>query len=261
MTSIILSGCLGAMGRKVSELARERDDCVIAAGIDIAVPEHPESIGYPVFTSFDKCGVEADVIVDFSHNSLIGPLLDYAKARNIPAVLCTTGYSAEQLALIDEASKTLPLFRSGNMSLGINLLISLAKKAASVLGTTFDIEITERHHNQKLDAPSGTALMIADAVSETLGTSPSYEYDRHSRRMKRPHNEIGLHSVRGGTIVGEHEVLFAGPSEELIITHRSESKGILAAGALSAAVFMRGKPAGSYDMDSLLNSGASSGAQ
>ena len=240
------------MGRSITELARKRDDCVIAAGIDIASPEHPEALDYPVFTSFDQCTAEADVIVDFSHNSLIEPLLAFAREHSMPAVLCTTGYSDAQLELIDKASESVPVFRSGNMSLGINLLISLAKMAAQVLGGTFDIEITERHHNQKLDSPSGTALMIANAISDTLGTSPSYEYDRHSRRMKRPHNEIGLHSVRGGTIVGEHEVLFAGPSEELIITHRAESKGILAAGALSAAVFMRGKPAGRYDMDSLL---------
>lgn len=248
-TRILLSGCSGDMGRKVTELAAAREDCEIVAGIDL---RGSNIASYPVYSSFGECTAEADVIVDFSHNSLIEPLLAYARARNMPVVLCATGYSREQLDMIKAASEYLPVFRTGNLSLGINLLISLVKQATRVLGGSFDIEIIETHHRKKEDAPSGTAIMIADAVSDTLNTSPSYEYDRHSRRMARPDNEIGIHSVRGGTIVGNHEVLFAGHNEELIISHRAESKGVFAAGALSAAVFMHGRDAGMYDMDSLI---------
>ena len=168
------------------------------------------------------------------------------------AVLCTTGYSAEQTREIQEASKELPLFYSRNMSLGINLLIELAKKAEAVLGDAFDVEIVEMHHNQKIDAPSGTALMIADAINQVRNDSMQYVYDRHSQRKKREKQEIGLHSVRGGTIVGEHQVIFAGQSEVITLSHSAQSKELFAAGAVNAAVFMAGKVPGLYDMSHMI---------
>ncbi len=237
------------MGRTITQLVAGRDDCEITCGVDI---RQPETAAYPVFATFAECNVESDVIIDFSNPTLLEPLIAYARERNMPVVLCTTGYSEQQLESINWAASDIPVFKTGNLSLGINLLISLAKKATEVLGDSFDIEIVEQHHNQKLDAPSGTALMIADSIAETLDTSPTYEYDRHSRRRKRDHNEIGIHSVRGGTITGVHEVIFAGANEEVVLTHRAESKGVFAAGAVSAARYMVGKPAGMYDMNSLI---------
>jgi len=250
MTRIILSGCSGAMGRNVTQVAASRDNCSIVAGIDIRLPEAAK---YPVFTSLAECTVEADVIVDFSAPAALDGLLAYAEKKNIPLVLCATGYSDEQLAAIREASNRIAIFKTGNLSLGINLLIRLAEKAASVLGEDFDIEIVEKHHNQKVDAPSGTALMIADAISDTLEERPHYVYDRHSRRMKRDKDEIGIHAIRGGTITGQHEVIFAGHNEVVTITHTAESKGVFATGAVNAAIFMAGKPAGMYDMNDLLS--------
>ncbi len=250
MTRIILCGCGGAMGRAVTQIVESRDGFEIAAGIDLRSGGHCH---YPVFESFDKCNVEADVIIDFSLPSLLDSMLGYAKAHKLPVIICTTGYSDEQKQQIMAASEELAVFYSGNMSLGINLLIALASKAASVLGGSFDIEIIEKHHNQKVDAPSGTALMIADSISKTLETAPTYEFDRHSRRMKRPKNEIGIHSVRGGTIVGEHEVIFAGESEVVTLSHSAQSKTVFASGAVNASAFMVGKPAGLYDMNSMLS--------
>lgn len=250
MTRIILSGCSGAMGCNVTRLAASRDNCTIVAGIDIHLPE---AATYPIFTSPAECTVDADVIIDFSSPAALEGLLAYAEKKGLPLVLCATGYSDEQLATIKEASKRLAIFKTGNLSLGINLLIRLAEKAASVLGEDFDIEIVEKHHNLKVDAPSGTALMIADAISDTLEQRPHYVYDRHSRRMRREKDEIGIHAIRGGTITGQHEVIFAGHNEVITLTHTAESKGVFAAGALNAAVFMAGKPAGMYDMNDLLS--------
>lgn len=249
MTRILLSGCCGAMGNAVTQIAENRDDCCVAAGIDIRDAARP----YPVFHTFDECNVECDVIIDFSLPDALDSLLSFAKSRNLPVIICTTGYNDEQKQKIFAAAEEIPVFYSGNMSLGINLLIALAKKAASVLGSTFDIEIIEKHHNQKVDAPSGTALMIADGISEVLDTNPNYEFDRHSKRMKRPKNEIGIHAVRGGTIVGEHEVIFAGESEVVSLSHHAQSKGVFASGAVNAAAFICGKPAGLYDMNSMLS--------
>ncbi|MBQ9994037.1 MAG: 4-hydroxy-tetrahydrodipicolinate reductase [Clostridia bacterium] len=250
MTKILLSGCNGAMGRTVTQLVASRDDCCIAAGIDIS----PASCAdFPVYTSFEQCDTEVDVIIDFSLPAALDSLLTFSITKQIPAVICTTGFSDEQVSAIRAASEKAPIFFSGNMSLGINLLIQLAKKAASVLGDTFDIEIVEKHHNLKIDAPSGTALMIANAVSDTLGTSPRYEFDRHSKRMRREKNEIGIHAIRGGTIAGEHDVIFAGPNEVVTLSHHAQSKGVFAAGAVNAAVFMVGRPAGLYDMNDILS--------
>ena len=193
------------------------------------------------------------MLIDFSHPSVLSSLLEYGKQHHLPLVLCTTGYSKEQTEAVRAASAEIPIFSSGNMSLGINLLIELSKKAAQVLGEGFDIEIVEMHHNQKIDAPSGTALMLADAISEVEPHPMTYQYDRHSRRAKREHNEIGIHSVRGGTIVGEHEVIFAGHHEVIRLSHSAYSKEVFAAGAVNAAVFLSTQEPGMYQMSDLLS--------
>ncbi len=248
MIRILLSGCNGHMGRVIRSIVAGRDDCCICAGVDL----NPQPTDFPVYTSFENIAETPDVVIDFSHPSVLSPLLAYAHGKNVPLVLCTTGYSAEQTQQVRDAAKELPVFYSRNMSIGINLLIGLAKKAAQVLGDDFDIEIIEKHHNQKIDAPSGTALMIADAIAAERETESKYMYDRHSQRKKREKAEIGLHAVRGGTIVGEHEVIFAGNSEVITISHSAQSKEVFAVGAVNAAVYMAGKKAGLYDMADLI---------
>lgn len=249
MTNIILCGCGGKMGAAITAIVNERDDCEIVAGVDVNTSC---SRGYQVYTAIADVHEAADVIIDFSHPSTLDSILAYAVEKQVPAILCTTGYSEGQLSQIEEASKKVALFHSGNMSLGINLLIALSRKAAQILGGSFDVEIVEKHHNQKIDAPSGTALMIAKAISEELPYDARYEYDRHSVRRKRERTEIGIHSVRGGTIVGEHEVIFAGHDEVISLSHSAQSKGVFAAGAVNAAVFMKDKPAGLYDMNDMI---------
>jgi 4-hydroxy-tetrahydrodipicolinate reductase len=238
------------MGNQISEGIKARSDCITVAGIDVNGSAKKE---YPVFSRPSEINCEADVLIDFSNPSLLSPLLEFGLARKMPLVICTTGYSEEQTAQIRKASESIPVFYSGNMSLGVNLVIELAKKAAAVLGDQFDIEIIEKHHNQKLDAPSGTALMIADAISEIRDGKTNYVYDRHSQRKKREKSEIGIHSIRGGSIVGEHEVLFAGPGEVISISHSAQSKEIFATGSINAALFLAGKPAGLYRMADLIS--------
>ncbi len=250
MVDIILCGCGGKMGAAVQTAVKDRENCRIVAGIDITGQPQPD---FPVYTAPEAVQETAQVIIDFSHPTALEPILDYC--RNHPgtaAVLCTTGYSKEQVERIQEESKLLPLFYSRNMSLGINLLIELSKKAEAVLGDSFDVEIVEMHHNQKLDAPSGTALMLADAINGVRQKQMKYTYDRHSQRKKREKNEIGLHSVRGGTIVGEHQVIFSGLHEVLTLSHSAQSKELFASGAVNAAIFMNGKEAGLYDMSDLI---------
>lgn len=249
MKRIILSGCNGKMGRIIAACVKDRADCTVVAGIDVTGEAYD---AFPVFTSPEQCAADADVMIDFSHPSALGPLLEYAAARHIPAVIATTGLSEEQIALIREAARKVPLFFSFNMSLGVNLLCELAKKAAAVLGGQFDIEIVEKHHNRKIDAPSGTALMLADEVSTALRERPKYVYDRHSVRQKRGKDEIGLHSIRGGTIVGEHEVIFAGHDEVITLTHTAMSREVFATGSVNAAVFLCGRPNGLYSMSDLV---------
>lgn len=251
MTKIIMNGCNGKMGRVITELAAADADCEIVAGIDINTDT---SNDYPVFSTPQEFTGEADVIIDFSHPSCLDGLLSYCKERQLPIIVATTGFSEEDRVKINEASEEIPVFFSANMSLGINLLISLAKQATKLLEGSFDIEIVEKHHNKKLDAPSGTALAIADAIDETLSYPAEYVYDRHSVRRKRRPTEIGLHSVRGGTIVGEHEVIFAGKDEVIELRHSAHSKEIFAVGAIKAAKFMCGKSAGMYDMNDLISS-------
>ena len=249
MTNIILSGANGKMGKVITAMVAENDDLNIVCGFDV----NTESNTFPVYTNPVEYTGEADVIIDFSHPSAFENLTEYALQRKLPIIMCTTGLSSVQLKKLEEMSKEIPVFFSANMSLGINLLIQLAKKATEILNG-FDIEIVERHHNQKIDAPSGTALAIADAINESMVSDAEYVYDRHSKRCKRSKNEIGIHAVRGGTIVGDHSVIFAGKDEVIELNHSAHSKEVFASGALAAARFMKGKPAGFYNMTDLVNS-------
>lgn len=250
MVNIALVGCNGKMGKAVTSAVQSRNDCKIIFGAD---PYGTSAYDYPVFASLSASNEKADVIIDFSNPASLDDVLAYALENKVPCVLCTTGYSPEQVEKIKKASESVAIFYSGNMSLGINLLIELSKEAAKILGAAdFDIEIVEKHHNQKIDAPSGTALMIADSISDTLAEEPQYVYDRHSYRKKRAKNEIGIHSVRGGTIVGEHEVIFAGHDEVVTISHQAQSKEVFAVGAVNAAVYLADQGAGMYNMGNLL---------
>lgn len=248
-TKIILSGCCGKMGRTIAACAAEREDCVIVAGIDLVTEPYSD---FPIFSQPADCTVSGDVIVDFSHPSNLTRLLSFALREGKPVVLATTGYSREQIEELTEASKKIPVFFSFNMSLGVNLLIDLAKRATKALGSSFDVEIIEKHHNQKLDAPSGTAIMLANAIRDTMATDPVYVYDRHSQRKKRTNNEIGIHSVRGGTIVGDHEVIFAGKDEVITLSHTAYSKAVFATGSLNAARFLHRQQPGLYSMGDLV---------
>ena len=250
MLKILLSGCNGYMGRVVTAIADGDPDITIVAGIDLVAVQ---SGAYPVYAApaeFPDC---ADVIVDFSSPSALDGLLAYGISKNIPLVLCATGYSPEQIAAIGAAAEQIPIFRSGNMSLGINLLADLVRRACAVLGSTFDVEIVERHHRRKVDAPSGTALMLADAAASALPYDPEYIFERQSSSQARRDNEIGISAVRGGTIVGGHEVIFAGLDEVIELRHTASSRDIFAVGAIRAAKFICGvdKP-GLYDMSDVL---------
>lgn len=250
MTKIIMNGCNGRMGQVITRLVADDNDCQIVAGFDI---NDSTQNTYPVFTNPDDFTGEADVVIDFSHPSALTGVLSYCKKRKLPVILATTGYTEEQKAEFKAASNEIPVFFSANMSLGINLLIDLAKKATKLLEGNFDIEIVERHHNQKIDAPSGTALAIADAIDETLSYPAEYVYDRHSVRRKRKNTEIGIHSVRGGTIVGDHDVIFAGTDEVIELKHSAHSKEVFAVGAVKAAKFIATKPAGMYSMKDIID--------
>ena len=252
MTRLIISGCNGHMGRVVEDVCATAGDITVAAGFDILGAGDRQ---FPVFSTPDQFTGEADVVVDFSHPAALTPLLDFCRARKLPAVLATTGYTPEQLAEIDAAAQEIPLFRSANMSLGVNVVRELVKKAAAIL-TDFDIEIVERHHRRKVDAPSGTALMLADAAAQAVPYEPEYIYERESVRRPREKREIGIASVRGGTIVGDHTVLFAGRDEVIEITHHAASREVFAAGAVRAAKFLAGGLApGLYSMADLVDSG------
>lgn len=250
MTRIIMHGCNGAMGQVITDIVRKDEQATIVAGIDI-VDNHNN--GYPVFTDIDNCDVEADVIIDFASPKAMDKLLAYCKKTKTPAVLCTTGLSKEQIDAINETSKEVAIFKSANMSLGITILSKLLKEAAKVLANDFDIEIVERHHNQKVDAPSGTALLLADSINEALNNEYNYVYDRSQVREKRNKKDIGISAVRGGTIVGDHEVIFAGTDEVIEFKHTAYSKAVFAKGAVSAAKFLAGKEAGMYDMSDVVD--------
>ena len=242
MLKILLSGACGRMGRQVANLAEE-EQAVIAAGVDV----HAEQGAFPVYPSFSFVQEEADVIIDFSRPECLSSLLSYAKAHRLPVVLAATGYNEADLAAITEAAKEIPIFRSANMSLGVYVLKALAHQAAKLL-PGFDIEIVEKHHNQKIDAPSGTALMLYDAVSQAQSVPV---YGRNGRTQKREKNEIGIHAVRGGTVPGEHEVGFYGPAEVVLLSHSAQDRSIFARGALRAAHFLASQQPGEYSMDDL----------
>lgn len=246
MVRIIMHGCNGKMGQVITGLVADDPNAQIVAGIDIA---DNRDNGYPVFTDIKKCDVAADVIVDFAAAVAVDALLDYSEEKQIPVVLCTTGLSDEQLAKVKECSAKVAILKSANMSLGINTLMKLLKDAANVFAPAgYDIEIVEKHHNQKVDAPSGTAIALADSINEARGGEYEYVYDRSQVRKKRDKKELGISAVRGGTIVGEHEVIFAGIDEVIEFKHTAYSKSVFAKGAVEAAKFLAGKPAGMYDM-------------
>lgn len=251
MTKVIMHGCNGHMGKVISELVAKDDAIEIVAGIDLNTEEN---FGYPVFANIMDCDVEADAIIDFSVAVAVDALLDFVKEKGIPVVLCTTGLSDEQLAKVEEVSKDVAVLKSANMSLGINTLMKLLKMATEVLADRgYDIEIVEKHHNQKLDAPSGTALALADVINETKDNRYEYVYDRSQKREKRSDNEIGISAVRGGTIVGQHNVIYAGTDEVIEIQHTAYSKAVFAKGAIDAAKFLAGKGPGMYDMSDVID--------
>lgn len=246
MTRIIMHGCNGKMGQVITGICRDDADATIVAGVDVV---DNRQNGYPVFTDINDCNVEADVIIDFAAAAAVDKLLEYAVAKKIPVVLCTTGLSPGQLNKVRQASQEVAVLKSANMSLGINTIMKLLKEAANVFAPAgFDIEIVEKHHNQKVDAPSGTALALADSINEARNNEYEYVYDRSQVRQKRGKKELGISAVRGGTIVGEHEVIFAGMDEVIEIKHTAYSKSVFAKGAVEAGKFLAGKPAGMYDM-------------
>lgn len=251
MTNVIMHGCNGKMGQTIAGLIAADDEITLVAGVDVFDQgKNP----FPVFKSISECDIKADVIIDFSTASAVDELLAYCVKTKTPCVVCTTGLSEEQIAKVTEASEKVAILRSANMSLGINMLMKLLKEAAGILAPAgFDIEIVEKHHNLKIDAPSGTALALGDSVNEALNHEYEYVYDRSQRRIKRPKKEIGYAAVRGGTIVGEHDVIFAGADEVVTFSHTAYSKAVFGKGAVQAAKFLKGKEAGLYDMSHVID--------
>ncbi|MCI7262853.1 MAG: 4-hydroxy-tetrahydrodipicolinate reductase [Clostridium sp.] len=246
MIRAIMHGCNGAMGQVISGLVENDEEISIVAGIDIA--DNKKNL-YPVFSSLEECDVEADVVIDFSNAKAVDAMLEACAAKKLPVVVCTTGLSEAQVAEVEETAKKTAVLRSANMSLGINVLLKLLKEAAQVLAPAgFDIEILEKHHNQKVDAPSGTALALADSINEAMDHAYHYKYDRTAERVKRDRTEIGIQAIRGGSIVGEHDVYFAGKDEVITFSHTAYSKAIFAKGAIQAAKFLAGKQPGLYTM-------------
>ncbi len=250
MIKILMHGCNGKMGRMITEIVKNDENAVISAGVD-TYTEVPND--YPVFDSLEKCDVDTDVVIDFSNAGAVDSLLDYCVEKKLPVVLCTTGLSEEQLKKVNTASQQIPVLKSANMSVGINLLLKLLAEAAKVLGPAgYDIELVERHHNQKVDAPSGTALALADSINASLDNQYTYVYDRSQVRKKREKNEIGISAVRGGTIVGDHEVIFAGTDEVIEFKHSAYSRSVFGKGAVEAAKFLAGQEPGMYDMGDVI---------
>ncbi|SHK22568.1 dihydrodipicolinate reductase [Hathewaya proteolytica DSM 3090] len=251
MTKIILSGCLGKMGTMISNCIKENPLAEIVAGIDINNKDQNNNYPYPVFDNILKCNVEADVIIDFSRPSSLNSLISFCELKSMPIVLCTTGFTDGQLSQIGELSHKVAVFKSANMSIGINVINSVLKSIASKLYDDYDIEIIEKHHNQKVDSPSGTALLLADTIKDSLNSPVNYVEGR-SGISKRNHNDIGIHAIRGGNIVGDHTVIFAGTGECIEFTHKAISREVFAIGAIKAAIFLKGKGPGLYNMDDLL---------
>lgn len=249
MIKVIMHGCNGKMGQIITDIISKEDDIAIVAGVDSFTQRKNE---YPVFDTIMKCHVKADVIIDFSSADAVDSLLEYCEKNQMPVVLCTTGLTERQLQKIDSASKKVAILKSANMSVGINLLYKLVQEATKMLAKDYDIEIVERHHNQKVDAPSGTALAFGEKINEVLDDEYQFVYDRSKQREKRSKREIGFSAVRGGSIVGEHEILFAGLDEVIEFKHTAYSKAIFGKGAVTAAKFLAGKPAGKYDMSDVI---------
>ena len=251
MTKMIMYGCNGRMGKMITGIVNDDPDITIVAGVDLVTTANE---GYPVYDDINKVKEQADVVVDFGNAKAVDGLLDWCLANKMPLVECTTGLSDEQLNRINEASGTIAMFKSANMSLGINLLQKILKEnAAKLVEAGFDVEIVEKHHKTKLDAPSGTALALADSVNEGISEKKDYVFDRSGRRMARPETEIGISAVRGGTIVGDHDVIFAGQDEVITLSHTAYSRAVFAKGAVQAAKFVAGKSAGAYDMSDVIN--------
>lgn len=254
MVKVIMHGCNGRMGQVISGLIAADEEVELVAGVDVS---NHISNPYPVFSSISECDVKADVIIDFASAKAVDGLLEYCVKEQVPCVLCTTGLSEEQLKKVKEASGKVAILKSANMSLGINLLLKMLKEAARVLaGAGYDMEIVEKHHNQKLDAPSGTALALADSINEELNGEYEYVFDRSQVRQKRNEKEIGISAVRGGTIVGDHDVIFAGMDEVITFSHTAYSRSVFGKGAIQAAKFLKGKEAGMYDMSHVVEAGS-----
>ena len=250
MTKMIMHGCNGRMGKVIIDLVKEDNDIEVVAGVDAFGDNNYD---FPVYKSLDECTTDADVIVDFSNASAVEGLLNYCTRKNVPVVLCSTGFSEQQLNMVKEASTKVAVLKSANMSVGVNALIKVLKEVSPMFAAAgFDIEIVEKHHNQKLDSPSGTAIALADSINESLDNEMDYVYDRSTRREKRHQKEIGISAVRGGTIVGDHDVIFAGHDEVVTLSHRAYSRAIFGKGAIEAAKFLADKPAGMYDMSDVL---------
>lgn len=250
MVKIIMHGCNGRMGQVITKMVKDDENAVIVAGVD---PFDGITNDYPLFKTIDECNVDADVVIDFAAKSAVEGLLNYCVDKKLPLVLCTTGLDALELKLIEEASLKIPVLKSANMSLGINLIMKILKEYSSLLADEgYDIEIVEKHHNQKKDAPSGTALALADAINDATKSRYQYTYDRHEKLAKRDKLEIGISSVRGGTIVGEHEVIFAGEDEVITFEHTAYSRSLFAKGAITAAKFLAGKEPGYYSMQDVI---------
>ena len=247
---ILMNGCCGYMGRAIAGICKKESDCEIVCGVDIS--DNTEGLDFPVFKEASEVDVDFDVIIDFSHFSCIPKIFELALNRKKPIVCCTTGLSESDLKILEDASKEIPVFKSANMSLGINVMIALCRKMTNILYPGYDIEIVEAHHNRKLDAPSGTALMIADAIKDEIEGDVNYVYDRQSVRQKRDVKDIGISSIRGGNIVGEHEVMFIGEEEILKISHSAQTRDVFARGALAAARYVYGKEPGYYDMSDMI---------
>ena len=250
MVRLIMHGCNGKMGQVITKIVKEDANAEIVAGVDKYQGIQNE---YPVFSDIAECDVAADVVIDFSNAAAVDGLLDYCVSKQVPVVLCTTGLSEEQLGKVNAASEKVAVLKSANMSLGINMLLKLLQDATKILAPAgYDIEIVEKHHNQKVDAPSGTALALADSINEALENVYEYKYDRSQERKKRDKYEIGISAVRGGSIVGEHEVIFAGQDEVIEFKHTAYSKAVFAKGAVEAAKYLAGKPAGHYEMSDVI---------